>query len=156
MLKGCACLPLTHQASRSFFRCEECPEELLIGGYWDTERGVVLCQNRPRSPSQMGRTMLHELVHAFDFCRVEMNPTSCLHMACTEIRAANLSGDCNLSMELMRGRGLGFTAHKQECVKRIAASSLSINPGCKEHAVRAVELAWAHCWPDLQPFDHIP
>jgi inner membrane protease ATP23 len=100
--------------------------------------------------------MMHELIHAFDFCRIDMNPQSCLHMACTEIRAANLSGDCNLSLEVIRGHGLSFTGHKQTCVKRIATTSLMMNPGCREHAERSVELAWANCWPDLQPYDHIP
>ncbi len=129
---------------------------MLIGGFWSNKYGVVLCQNRPRSPYQMGRTMIHELVHAYDDCRVDFNMNNCLHIACTEIRAANLSGDCTLAMELLRGRGLSITAHKQECVKRIAITSLSMNSNCKDHAARSVDVAWKHCWPDLQPFDHIP
>jgi inner membrane protease ATP23 len=100
--------------------------------------------------------MMHELIHAYDWCRVDFNPDNCLHIACTEIRAANLSGDCNLAMEVIRGRGWGFTKHKQSCVKRIAQISLEMNKNCEKNAKRSVELAWDLCWPDSAPFDHIP
>ena len=144
--------------SRSFFSCAQCPEGMLIGGFWSSESGVVVCENVPRSTDQIGRTLLHELVHAYDWCRVDFSPTNCLHLACTEIRAANLSGDCNLAMEMIRGRSeaFRFTAHKQNCVKRVAIQSLMNNPNCKANAPRSVELAWDLCWPDATPFDHIP
>jgi inner membrane protease ATP23 len=116
----------------------------------------VLCENYPRSAHQFARTMKHELVHAYDLCRVEYAPKSCLHNACTEIRAANLSGDCNLSMEILRGRGWKYMAHKQDCVKNQAATSVAWNPSCAENAQRSVELAFKDCWADTSPFDHIP
>lgn len=100
--------------------------------------------------------MLHELVHAYDWCRIDLNPANCLHLACTEIRAANLSGDCNYAMEVLRGRALGFTRHKPECVKRMAVLSLQANPACANNAERAVDMAFERCWADWQPFDHVP
>lgn len=141
---------------RTFFSCRQCPAGMLIGGYWNPSEGIVICENFPRSSDQIGRTMLHELIHAFDWCRVDFSPTNCLHHACTEIRAANLSGDCNLGLELIRGRGLMFTKHKQDCIKRIAVTSLQMNPSCAAHAQKSVDLAWGLCFPDTQPFDHVP
>ena len=35
------------------------------------------------------------------YCRNKMN--DCASIACSEIRAATLSGDCDLKLELMRG-----------------------------------------------------
>lgn len=31
------------------------------------------------------RTVLHELIHAFDHCRVKMDYSKCSHLACTEV-----------------------------------------------------------------------
>lgn len=47
--------------------------------------------------------MVHESIHAFDACRVKLDSNNCTHLACTEIRAANLSTDCNFSTEVARG-----------------------------------------------------
>jgi inner membrane protease ATP23 len=45
--------------------------------------------------------MVHELIHAIDLCRTKMDPlNNCMHMACTEIRAENLSGECDWTREL--------------------------------------------------------
>jgi hypothetical protein len=49
------------------------------------------------------RTMVHETIHAFDVCRVHLDYNSCKHIACTEVRAANLSTDCNFMEEVNRG-----------------------------------------------------
>jgi inner membrane protease ATP23 len=41
-------------------------------------------------------TLTHELVHAYDHCRAYVDWTNCVHHACSEVRAANLSGDCKM------------------------------------------------------------
>lgn len=39
--------------------------------------------------------MRHEMIHAYDHCRAkDLDWNSCRHHACSEIRAAVLSGDC--------------------------------------------------------------
>ncbi len=35
--------------------------------------------------------LTHELIHMFDYCRHNMDLTDAKHLACTEIRAANLA-----------------------------------------------------------------
>lgn len=41
-------------------------------------------------------TLTHELVHAYDHCRAFVDWSNCVHHACSEIRAAHLSGDCRM------------------------------------------------------------
>ncbi|CBZ53196.1 conserved hypothetical protein [Neospora caninum Liverpool] len=65
------------------------------GGYSPVYHTVWLCGNCFWSPFELRRVLLHELVHAFDFARAEISPDNCRHVACTEIRAYNLSGQCS-------------------------------------------------------------
>ncbi|KFG50413.1 peptidase M76 family protein [Toxoplasma gondii p89] len=65
------------------------------GGYSPVYHTVWLCGNCFWSPFELRRVLLHELVHAFDFARAELSPENCRHVACTEIRAYNLSGQCS-------------------------------------------------------------
>lgn len=100
--------------------------------------------------------MKHELIHAYDWCTVDFSPQSCLHIACSEIRAANLSGDCNYWLEFLRGNTIRVSGAKQRCVKRNAMKSVMMNPSCATNAEKAVDLAWKLCFNDLRPYDHIP
>ena len=97
------------------------------------------------------KTVLHELIHAYDACRVEFNPNDCRQIACTEIRAAHLSGDCEFSAELNRGffkvGGQGV-----ECIKRRAELSLSGHPQCAVKAKETMEECFAACYKDTAPF----
>lgn len=102
---------------------------------------IVLCQNNINQQSHMNRVVTHELIHAFDHCRAhvdwfnnyrhlacsEVNPLV-LHyfLLCTEqnsylfifltpsfqIRASNLSGDCDFSSEVARFN-FGLKQHRQ-------------------------------------------
>ncbi|PFH33516.1 hypothetical protein BESB_077330 [Besnoitia besnoiti] len=65
------------------------------GGYSPVYHTVWVCGNCFWSPFELRRVLLHELVHAFDFARAELSPDNCRHVACTEIRAYNLSGQCS-------------------------------------------------------------
>eukprot|EP00567_Pseudictyota_dubia_P009545 CAMPEP_0197445066 /NCGR_PEP_ID=MMETSP1175-20131217/10379_1 /TAXON_ID=1003142 /ORGANISM="Triceratium dubium, Strain CCMP147" /LENGTH=166 /DNA_ID=CAMNT_0042975969 /DNA_START=18 /DNA_END=515 /DNA_ORIENTATION=+ len=86
---------------------------------------IFLCQQHLRDETHAHQAMVHELIHAIDLCRTKMDPlNNCMHMACTEIRAENLSGECAWTKELSAGRIKQFTGHGAECVKRRAALSL--------------------------------
>eukprot|EP01087_Luapelamoeba_hula_P004280 TRINITY_DN14213_c0_g1_i2.p1 TRINITY_DN14213_c0_g1~~TRINITY_DN14213_c0_g1_i2.p1 ORF type:complete len:188 (+),score=30.61 TRINITY_DN14213_c0_g1_i2:3-566(+) len=84
-----------HVSLGKFFTCKPCVGTAPIGGYWDPSQGVVVCQNYFTSLANTERTVLHELIHAYDDCRAHVDWDNCKHHACTEIRAANLSKDCN-------------------------------------------------------------
>lgn len=141
--------------NRSFFSCERCTQECQ-GGY-DRDRGVILCQQHMQNSAQLiETTMVHELIHAFDDCRAHVNWTDLRHHACTEIRAANLSGDCSFSQEFARGN-FNLRAQQQKCVRRRAELSVAMNQSSRGvQAVRARALAsrWALRLPCSHPALH--
>lgn len=67
-----------------------------LGGYSPQHNTVWICGNRLWSPFNFRRVLLHELLHAFDFARAKLDTSNCEHIACTEIRAINLSEQCGL------------------------------------------------------------
>ncbi|RYH18666.1 hypothetical protein EON65_26995 [archaeon] len=69
-------------------------------------------------------------IHAYDVCRAKMDYDNCMQHACTEIRASSLSGECDMAMEIHRGH-MKIQGGHQECVKRRATLSVSMNPACK-------------------------
>lgn len=56
--------------------------------YWSFQ--VVLCSNYISGAKTLRRTVLHELIHAYDYCRAQMDMSNLFHHACTEVRAAHL------------------------------------------------------------------
>lgn len=118
---------------------------------------LFLCQNNIRGESHAHLIMVHELIHAIDMCRTNMDPLhNCVQMACTEIRAENLSGECSFWNEALAGRIQSFPKHGQLCVKRRAALSLKANPNCKDQAHEFVDAAFQRCYEDTYPFDRHP
>ena len=101
---------------------------------------VLICQNGIRDQKHLEDTLVHEMIHMYDYCRAEVDFKDCSHIACTEVewcmfykqkdllqvRAATLSRDCSWNEELRRGN-FGFVKHFQKCVKRRSLLSLK---GC--------------------------
>jgi inner membrane protease ATP23 len=61
----------------------------------------------------MNDTLTHELVHTLDYCRAEIDWDNLDHLACTEVRAANLSGECFFSKETFTRMKFGWKKHQQ-------------------------------------------
>ncbi|KAB1269927.1 Mitochondrial inner membrane protease ATP23-like protein [Camelus dromedarius] len=118
---------------------------------------IVLCQNNIRNQAHMSRVVTHELVHAFDHCRAHVDWfTNVRHLACSEVRAANLSGDCSLVNEIFRLR-FGLKQHHQTCVRdRAILSILAVRNISKEVAQKAVDEVFESCFNDHEPFGRIP
>lgn len=118
---------------------------------------IFLCQQHLRGESHAHESLVHELIHAIDMCRTNMDPLhNCLHLACTEIRAENLSGECNMMREMNRMNLKQLPKHHQTCVKRRAALSLQANPNCAQHASKYIDAAFDACYKDTFPFDRHP
>jgi inner membrane protease ATP23 len=146
--------------SPDYFQCRRAATVDAAGALEHDDQGrtsVSLFFNCLRSEKHAHDTMLHELVHAYDYCRAHVDWSNLHHHACTEIRAANLSGDCNFGSELSRGR-IFFQDHHKECVKRRAALSVAQNRHCesKEQAAAAVEQVFDTCYNDVEPFGSVP
>jgi mitochondrial inner membrane protease ATP23 len=120
--------------------CEDAFGGAPVAGAFDSDkRAVVMNPAVPESfltQDEWTRAVTHELVHAFDACRVKLEPQNCSHIACTEVRAANLSGDCDFGVELarltpVRLAAQGLSGHQQACVRRRAELSLSMHEQCR-------------------------
>jgi mitochondrial inner membrane protease ATP23 len=143
---------------RPFFHVARCDGD--VHGGFSTEFGVVLCHNRLQHPREVELALTHELVHAYDFCRArDLDLTDCRHHACTEVRAAALSGDCGFSQELLRGNlSESLVGQYRRCVRRRAAMSVAMNPHCQApgQAEAAVAAVMPQCFRDTDPWPRIP
>ena len=143
--------------------CEDVFGAARVGGAFDSTSGAVIMN--PRVPpgalnqADWTRAIAHELVHAYDSCRVALAPNDCAHLACTEVRASNLSGECDFGAEAGRAPlqllagGLGGA--QQRCVRRRAELSVGAFPPCAREpgqAARVVEGVWEACYGDPAPF----
>lgn len=135
--------------------CGKC-DEMKSGGF-HPELGILLCQNKIYSRSHCEDTMTHEMVHAYDHCRFEVDWSDLRHHACSEIRASSLSGECRMMNEMFKHGFLKFGKGHQECVRRRAALSVMANPNCKdrEMAELVVDQVFDQCFSDTRPFDEI-
>lgn len=121
---------------------------------------IYLCEENVTGPKHANTILVHELIHAVDMCRTKMDPLrNCMQLACTEIRAENLSGECNMSWEFLRGKlntSSSILGHGKECTKRRAIDSVKANPNCTERAELYVDAAMERCYADTFPFERHP
>lgn len=134
--------------------CRHCDKH-QSGGF-HPNLGIVLCFNRLRNEKQVEDTLAHEMVHAYDHCRFEVDWANLRHHACSEIRAASLSGECRWTREIGRSY-FTFINHHQECVRRRATLSVAAHPNCKDdaEAARIVNQVFETCFADTRPFAEI-
>ena len=139
-----------------------CPPDIAGGfspsppGRPPSEAGILLCANRLFSKAHLEDTLSHEMIHWWDHCRFHVDWNNLRHHACSEIRAASLSGDCRWTREINR-RHYGFAKQHQACARRRAILSVRSNPVCKDNATaeRVVDDVWDSCFHDTRPFDEI-
>ena len=118
----------------SFIKCAPC--SLPIGGAivrdeTTARMHLVACQDVPITQDEFVDVIVHELVHMYDLCRANIKDT-CDEIACMEVRASHLSGECEYFKEFNRGRvSLIFPGHMIKCVRRRALNSILFNPACK-------------------------
>eukprot|EP00602_Paraphysomonas_sp_CaronLab_P002203 CAMPEP_0185029548 /NCGR_PEP_ID=MMETSP1103-20130426/15916_1 /TAXON_ID=36769 /ORGANISM="Paraphysomonas bandaiensis, Strain Caron Lab Isolate" /LENGTH=174 /DNA_ID=CAMNT_0027564341 /DNA_START=136 /DNA_END=657 /DNA_ORIENTATION=- len=145
---------------KDFFVCAPAPDKNASGGFVmptdsDSETykpKIVMYENNIIEKESFEKTLAHELVHAYDQCRAKLEWKNCMHHACTEIRASNMSGECNWWHELLRGH-VSMSEGKIECVKRRSKKSVSLNPYCKGISDWAVDTAFSKCYDDISPLN---
>ena len=132
-------------------------DKWVAGGFYPPENRIDLFADQLASKQHAQDTIVHELIHAFDQCTARVDWTNCLHLACSEVRAASLSGDCKLTREMKRGYLMHFFKHHQQCVYRRAVLSLKQSPHCGNDNVphESVMAVWDSCFADTAPFDEI-
>lgn len=97
--------------------------------------------------------LTHEMIHMFDYCRHEMDFKNIDHLACTEVRAANLTY-CSFASAVVDGDAALWDVknrHK-DCVKRRAMLSVLAARGVTvEEATAAVNRVFNKCYNDMEP-----
>lgn len=139
-----------------------CPHDIAGGfspsppGRPPSEAGILLCANRIYSKTHLEDTLAHEMVHWWDHCRFKVDWSDLRHHACSEIRAATLSGDCRWTREINR-HNYTFLRQLQNCARRRAILSVRGNAACPDEATaaRVVDEVWDSCFHDTRPFDEI-
>jgi len=123
---------------------------------------ILLCSNAAFSYDFVEETISHELIHAIDICRAKLPKdesgqwSSCRQMACSEIRASNLSGECRWGKEFWRGNGMKIGGQQMACVKRRANLSLKAHEKCADKSEKIIESIFDVCYRDTYPFERHP
>ncbi|KAG6437163.1 hypothetical protein SASPL_102074 [Salvia splendens] len=142
----------------NFIRAVNCDRPAAGGfarGY-----GIEICSNYLHMEDEVVQAMIHELIHAYDDCRVaNLRWSNSNHQACSEIRANHLSGDCHYLREILRGHlqldDLRLKGHEPVCVKRRSVQSVAAHHSPAKAKI-AVETVWDTCYNDTTPFDRVP
>ncbi|UXI16258.1 magnesium-dependent phosphatase 1-like [Sarcoptes scabiei] len=133
--------------------CENCSSE-VTGGYDTARNQIVVCHNRVYTKEMTGAVLAHEMIHMFDYCRAEMDFNNLEHIACSEIRAANLL-HCSMISSLLIGSTsiVNIAQTHKDCVKAKAVSSiLAIRKNFPiEKAMNIVDKVFDQCYNDLEP-----
>ncbi|PWN97263.1 hypothetical protein FA09DRAFT_284633, partial [Tilletiopsis washingtonensis] len=129
------------------------------GGFGPNEprehSAILICGNRMMDKGHLEDTLAHEMTHFWDHCRFKVDWDDLRHVACSEVRAASLSGDCSMKREMWKNRNYNFVKGHQTCVRRRAALSVAMHPKCKdqEQAESIVDQVFNSCFRDTRPFD---
>ena len=110
---------------------------------------ISLSVRKHQTSQDVERSLRHELVHAFDDARGVVDPNDCLHVACSEVRAARLSGDCFFANG---SRNLDMFSGGAQCVKQRAIVAVENVSLCRDFGPRSVEMAFKRCYKDYEPF----
>lgn len=124
----------------------------VTGGYDPETNQIVICQNNPGTDHIQG-ILTHEMIHMFDHCTNHLDFRNLEHLACTEIRAANLA-HCSFMGAYMQGDADFFNVKQkhQDCVKTKALFSLlAVRHVTKEEAISVIEKVFPKCYADLEP-----
>ncbi|XP_076625216.1 mitochondrial inner membrane protease ATP23 homolog [Colletes latitarsis] len=135
---------------RRHISCEICNTS-VTGGYDPELNQIVVCQNNSKGIVQ--GVLGHEMIHMFDACRNNLDFNNLDHLACTEIRAANM---CHCSFLSAWSQGdtslFNFKEAHQICVKKKALQSiLAVRKVTEDEARKAVSRVFDKCYSDLEP-----
>jgi inner membrane protease ATP23 len=137
---------------RRHISCEVC-DYSVSGGYDPLLNQIVVCQNVAKNEGLVQGVLTHEMIHMFDYCNNDLDFKNIDHLACTEIRAANLT-HCSFVSAMIQGDASIFRIKKahQECVKTKALCSvLAVRKVTAEEGLAAIERVFPKCYNDLEP-----
>lgn len=112
-----------------------------------------MCANNSTTPGLVHGVLVKQLIHAFDRCSAKIDFRNVDHLACMEVRKANLT-DCEYVTYLWR-KDAYFALKRMHahCVKRTAVEAMMKSKFVEEQvAEEAVERVFKRCYNDLEPY----
>jgi len=135
--------------------CEMCQpgqEVQHAGGYDPALNQVFICSNNATSRGAVHGALVRNLIHMFDTCVNRYEPNSPRHLACTEVRKANLANCQFLSAMSRQDASFGVSGQQAACVRSVAVESLVKTQFLREEvASRVVDEVFDSCYADMEP-----
>lgn len=133
----------------------ESDRDNLRGGFDRSTCQIVLYPENLHSSNEFCTILLHELIHAYDYCRVKIDFNNPYHLACTEIRAAALSNQCSLFNHLSSSsRPFAIKNQHEKCVRDRAQESMQLCTDLPKHKLNEIiNDVFLRCYHDTDPFD---
>jgi inner membrane protease ATP23 len=129
----------------------------LRGGFDRSTCQIVLYPENLHSLKEFCTIFQHELIHAYDYCRVKIDFKNPFHLACTEIRAASLSNQCSLFNHFSTSsRPFLLKNQHSICVQNRARQSMKICSNLsREKHDQIINDVFIRCYNDTDPFDEL-
>lgn len=127
------------------------------GGFDRSTCQIVLYPENLHSFEEFCTIFEHELIHAYDYCRINIDFNNPYHLACTEIRAASLSKQCSLFSHFSTS-STPFLLKNQHaaCVKNQARESMKICTDLSRKKIdEIINDVFIRCYNDTEPFYEI-
>ncbi|KJP87722.1 hypothetical protein AK88_02617 [Plasmodium fragile] len=133
-----------------------------VGGYNPINNTIWLCSNNINNYYKLKYILTHELIHAFDFARANIDMYNCHHIACSEIRAYNMSNQCSyFNSKYFSPDYDVFTnfkspsiraTPKNKCIYNNVYSSLNQYKPCTNNTHQFINDVFEKCMHDYWPF----
>ncbi|CAF1204535.1 unnamed protein product [Rotaria sordida] len=149
----------SHGCTFNFDRHLTCEinRENLRGGFNRSTCQIIFYPENLHSFEEFCTIFEHELIHAYDYCRVNINFNNPYHLACTEIRAASLSNQCSLFNHISSSLKPFLLKNQHSiCVKNRTRESMEICTNFSRKKLNEIiNHVFLRCYNDTEPFDEI-
>ncbi|CAF1414825.1 unnamed protein product [Adineta steineri] len=135
----------------------ESTNENIRGGFDRSTCQIVLNPKNLYSSQELCTILEHELIHAYDYCRVHIDFNNPYHLACTEIRAAALTNQCSLFNHISSSsRPYLLKNQHSVCVKNQTRESMEICTNLsRKNLDEIINDVFLRCYNDTEPLDGI-
>jgi hypothetical protein len=130
--------------------------------YYPSSNVVEIMPSRFWNPFSYRRALARSLVYAFDNARAKVDFQNVDHVACTSIRALNISGECDLWNKWLDYIGedpLGKDMYsmKQRCIRKKVEEHMILKSSHPSEEIRTgIDRVWERCFRDHWPFTAEP
>lgn len=130
--------------------CERCNR--CAGGFDPDTKQIVVCTSLGTNHKKIHATIMHEMIHLFDYCRAKFDFDNLDHVACSEIRASNLTY-CLPSDRRIGSGWFNFKASHKYCVKDAAFASVQayVPEKSAKEVGQIIDRVFPFCYNDLEP-----